>query len=227
MIPRIVHQIYGIFDDGVKLKDISEFRESTIKTEKYCIENDIEYKMWDLPKCLKLLNDYPEYKQLWDDFPQKIQRADFIRYLILHKYGGIYLDCDVHPIRSMEQLFDEDIFFSVWASDKKQKPYNAIFGASKANPVLEDIFKHCQDSFYEKSQMDIYKSWTGRFVFQTTGHHMIQRVLKMKHNKGKVNLIACVSVWNNCKNICDIPDDNKAVFFDNNRSYWYKDVTDT
>ena len=41
MIPRIVHQIYGIFDDGVKIKDISEFRDSTIKTEKYCIENDI------------------------------------------------------------------------------------------------------------------------------------------------------------------------------------------
>ena len=222
MIPRIVHQVYGIFDDGVNIKDISEFRESTYKTEKYCIENDIEYKMWDLPKCLKLLNEYPQYKQLWDDFPQKIQRADFIRYLILHKHGGIYVDCDVHPIRSMEPLFDEDIFFSIWSGDKFKRPYNAIFGSSKGNTVLEDIFKHCHESFYEKNDMDIYKtSWQIRFVFQTTGHYMIKRVIKKNKN---VKLLPCVSVWNNCKNICDMAEG--AIFFDNNKSYWTRGLID-
>ena len=31
-----IHQIYGIFDDGVPLKDIKVFNENVIKTRNYC-----------------------------------------------------------------------------------------------------------------------------------------------------------------------------------------------
>jgi len=65
MIPRIVHQIYWSFDGKTKLNDISEFRESVKKTEKYCIENDIKHVMWDYQKCNKLIDKYPEHRQIW------------------------------------------------------------------------------------------------------------------------------------------------------------------
>jgi len=223
MVPRIVHQIYWSFDGKTKLNDISEFRESVQKTEKYCIENDIKHILWDYEKCNKLIDKYPEQRDLWNDFDKPIQKVDFIRYLILYDQGGIYLDCDVFPIRSMEQLFLEDIFLAQWASDDKNTPYNAIMGSIPKHPFWEDIFVHCKESFYEKREMEIYKTWKARYIFHTTGHCMIKRVMNQKKHKNKIKLIKCVSVWNNCKNICDIPDADKAVFFDCSRSYWYKD----
>jgi len=223
MIPRIVHQIYEIFQDGVKLEDITEFRESVAKTKDYCAKNDIEYKMWNFADCEKLIDSkYPEHRQIWDDFKKPIQKADFVRYLVLYDQGGIYLDCDVYPIRSMEKLFEEDIFFAQWASDNKNTPYNAIFGSKPNLEFWEDIFKHCKESFYEKNEIEIYKTWKARYIFQTTGHYMIKRVMNKKQYKNKIKLIQCVSVWNNNKGICDIPDAQKAVFFDCSRSFWYE-----
>jgi mannosyltransferase OCH1-like enzyme len=37
---------------------------------------------------------YPWFLDTWDAYPFPIQRADSIRYFILHHYGGIYLDMD-------------------------------------------------------------------------------------------------------------------------------------
>jgi mannosyltransferase OCH1-like enzyme len=38
--------------------------------------------------------EYPWFLDTWDTFPFNIQRADAIRYFVLHHYGGIYLDMD-------------------------------------------------------------------------------------------------------------------------------------
>ena len=46
-----------------------------------------------------------------------------------------------------------------------------------------DILKHREESYNEKEKKSIYQSWKARFVFQTTGHFMLQRVLK----KHKIN----------------------------------------
>ena len=55
---KIVHQVYGIFDDGVPLEDIDVFYENVTKTEKFCTEKGYEYKMWDLKKCNSLISKY-------------------------------------------------------------------------------------------------------------------------------------------------------------------------
>ena len=64
---KLVHQIYGIFDDGIPLKDIDVFYENVMKTTKFCKKKGYEYKMWDLKKCNSLINKYfSEYSILWD-----------------------------------------------------------------------------------------------------------------------------------------------------------------
>lgn len=39
-------------------------------------------------------DEYPWFLETWDAYPMPIQRADAIRYFVLHHYGGIYLDMD-------------------------------------------------------------------------------------------------------------------------------------
>ena len=91
-------------------------------------KNNIENKIWK--KCLKkyklLYPDYEIiiydnndiYKILEKNFPQYLVKfkqikigaiiADIFRYLILYLEGGIYSDFDCYPIKSVNELLNEN-----------------------------------------------------------------------------------------------------------------------
>jgi mannosyltransferase OCH1-like enzyme len=74
------------------------------------LHGDWEYKLWTDEDNLRLIREYfPEYLELFMDFEYDIQRADFIRYAILYKYGGLYSDLDIVPLRA----FTSDTFKGV------------------------------------------------------------------------------------------------------------------
>jgi len=44
---------------------------------------------------------YPWFMTTWESYPSVVQRADALRYFVLHKYGGVFLDMDLfcrHPL---------------------------------------------------------------------------------------------------------------------------------
>jgi len=215
---RLVHQIYGIFDDGIPLKDIPIFYDNVKKTKVFCKKQGYEYEMWDLKKCVELVKkDFPQYLALWKAFTLPIQRADFIRYLILYKHGGIYVDCDIHPLKSLDDLFKKDYFFVTWHDDKQKLPYNAVMGSKKGEKLFLEIAEESKSSFYEKVKDPIYKKWKGRFVFQTTGHRMLERVLKKNNAKDHVLDVLRVKTKDNRTVEGDNP-----YFEDDNASVWFK-----
>ena len=198
MINKLVHQIYGIFDDGVLLKDIKEYKGAVDQTELYCLMNNIEYKMWSK-----------------NEFRYDIQRADFIRYIILYEYGGIYIDCDVIFLKNClpYDLFDREYFFV----KSMGVIYNAIIGSKKHNNIFKLILNEIEMSIY-KQEEEIYKTWKGRLVFQTTGQSMLKRVLK----NDKHILTNIIETYNPKKKI-----DYKnidAYFLDYNASIWYEQI---
>jgi len=223
-INKTVHQVYGIFDDGVPLRDIDVFYKNVLKTKAFCDKYKLKYKMWNLSKCTKLINShFKKYKTLWNDFIKgptgaPIMRADFIRYCILYKYGGIYIDCDIHPIKKIDHLFSKDYFFVRWNDDKKNLPYNAVMGGKKNEHIYKEIMEHCKESFYEKRKQSIYKKWKGRFVFQTTGHYMIHRVLK----NNKVPLSNILDVLKIHTKSGKVVQGNNPLFEDANASMWFE-----
>ena len=175
--------------------------------------------MWDLKKCNSLINKYfSEYSILWDNFRLPIQRADFIRYCILYKYGGIYIDCDIHPLRDLDELFKRDYFFVTWHDDKKRLPYNAVMGSQKNQDIFVDIMKHCEESYHKLSKKDIYKTWKGRFVFQTTGHRMLDRVLKKCKVNKKKYVLDILRVKSKSGKVIS---GKNPYFEDSNASVWY------
>ena len=48
--------------------------------------------------------NYPEYWDIYRQFPYHIQRWDAIRYLILYKTGGMYVDFDYESLKNMDEL---------------------------------------------------------------------------------------------------------------------------
>jgi len=208
-----IHQVFWAFKDGKDISHFPQFLAQTDRTFECCVKYGIHYKMWDLDDCEKLIDKYPQYRELWDNFRFPIQRADFIRYLILYDEGGIYLDCDVCPIADLRELFTLKEFFVRWADDKRQLPYNAVMGSQSKNPLFIEIMQEVIRSVEEKNKIKIYEKWVGRLVFQTTGHFMLQRVLKKHPNVLKMNILKIIK---GDKIICgDTP-----IFEDLNANTW-------
>ena len=220
---KLIHQVSGLFDDG---KDISEvpspdnpiFLINTQFTKIICEQNNIEYKMWNKEDCDNLIkSDFYHFQELWNDFFEPIQQADFIRYCILFKYGGIYIDCDIRPVKPFDELFEKDFVFVHWANDKKRLPYNAVMGSKPNNQLFKSIMCECEKSFYEKRNIEVYGEWPGRFIFQTTGHFMLERVMKEEKIDKDKYFLNILKINNKGKIIT-----GKDVFFeDDNLSTWY------
>ena len=86
----------------------------------------------------------------------------------------------------------------------------------KKNSLYLDILTHCKESYYEKRKISIYKQWKGRFVFQTTGHYMLQRVLK-KHKI--TNFLDIVKIHANDGRIVQ---GSNPLFEDTSSSVWFQ-----
>ena len=223
----MIHQVYWDFtESGKTWRDIPKYKDNMLETQTFCKLHNYEYKLWDLKDCEKLIEeDYSAYLDLWEKFRYLIQKADFVRYCILHKYGGLYIDCDIRPIKNLDSVFSAPIYFVYWGDDKKKLPYNAVMASQKDNPLFLDIMQECRRSFDEKSKIEKYKEWKGRFIFQTTGHFMLDRVMK-KNRFDKYNYFhADLYIHNPDKKGMDaIGDMNKALFYDSNASVWYDNL---
>ena len=184
-----IHQIFGFWDNFESLEDNQCFCENSRSTSTFCSLNGWNYTLWSLDMANKFITEqYPEFQKLWDEFNYPILKCDFIRYLIIYHFGGIYLDLDVKIIRDPNELFIDKQFFSTWFDDPKKLPYNACMGSNSVkNTLFLVIARESQESWYLNIQKPVYhpyekgtdkKGWSGRFIFQTTGHYMVQRVLK-------------------------------------------------
>jgi len=222
----MIHQIFWRFKNGETLENIPKYIENVSQTQEFCKLHNYNYKLWDLKDCQELIEEYfDEYLELWNDFRYEIQRVDFIKYCILWKCGGIYLDCDVRPMKNLDNVFNEPIYFCHWADDKKKLPYNAVMGSAQNQKLLLDILDESLKSYYEKSKMEVYDSWKGRFVFQTTGHHMIERVIKkQKINKNKFFHDDLYIHNPDKKGMKKIGNMDTALFYDSNASHWYDNI---
>ena len=216
---KTIHQIFFNIGKG-ELKDIKPFYKCYKHNKEYCKKNNIKYKLWSRKQVEELLEKpkNKEFKKLYYDFDEDIMRIDFGRYLILWNFGGLYIDLDICIIKdkSIKQLFEKDYFFVKWHDDKRSLPYNAVLGTKKETKLYKDILDHCKESYYEKRKQKIYKKWKGRFVFQTTGHYMLQRVLKKHKIKDFLDIMKI-----NTKSGKVVQGKN-PLFEDANASIWYE-----
>ena len=97
-------------------------------------------------------------------------------------------------------------------------PYNAILGTKKNNHLYLDILDHCKESYYEKKKNKIYKQWKARFVFQTTGHFMLQRVLKKHKIKDFLDILKIYAKDGR------VVSGKNPLFEDTSSSIWYDKV---
>ena len=98
MIPKLIHQTW-------KTNEVPEhWKESHIE---WSAMDGWEYKLWTDDENRRLIEEhYSWFLPKFDSYKHGIQRADAIRYFILHKFGGVYCDLDLVPTNDFNSFFE-------------------------------------------------------------------------------------------------------------------------
>lgn len=100
-IPRVLHQVFGLWDDASPLP--AKFAGWASGWRR--LHPDWGYVLWSRKDVERLVDDEPaEVQRAFHALPRGAQRADLARYLILQRRGGVYADLDVECIRNLEPV---------------------------------------------------------------------------------------------------------------------------
>ena len=178
LIPKKIYQTWKTKNLSKKLQDVRE-RISQLNPDYEMIlfdDNDID--VW----IRENFKDDTKIYNVYTKLQVGAARADFWRYLILYKNGGIYLDIDSDICKPLNELIREnDTAIISREKDSGQKFFIqwALF-FSPQHPILLYTINLCMYNILNKTS-----NWlpllTGPGVFTIA----VNRVLKKKHNIGK------------------------------------------
>ena len=172
-IPKIIHQIWS-----ETYKPLPEWFKELGETWKEDYP-DWEYMFWDNDAMDKFIKEhYPQHMDIYSRFPYDIQRWDSIRYLILNKIGGMYVDCDYESICNMEELIKDksccfalepELHSGAFGRTKKEQVFcNALMLSEPGHPFMKKII---ETVFTEK--MLVHEGIKEVCVLNTTGPWLI------------------------------------------------------
>lgn len=104
MIPKILHQTGP--------EDKSRWHPLWIKCQQSWQKHfsDFEHVFWNDEDIDRLVQtEYPDYWDMYQDFPIHIMKIDFVRLCLMHKFGGIYADLDVFCYQNFHSELSDSI----------------------------------------------------------------------------------------------------------------------
>ena len=95
MIPRVFHQVWINRQNPALPEKFRAYRDGWL-----ALHPDWEYKLWNLDN----LDFVPERNDLLKSAKVYSQMADILRYEILARHGGVYLDTDFECLRNIDPI---------------------------------------------------------------------------------------------------------------------------
>ena len=140
MIPKIIHQIWV----GPKKKP--DIWIDTFKKDYINDNPEWDYKLWDDENILELFDEFPTMLKIYNIEPTYNGKSDLLRYLILYKYGGLYIDADTVWVnkKSFNNLLleiNDSNFFVAYEGNRVNKTYlcGGIMGSSITNKYVKKL----------------------------------------------------------------------------------------
>ena len=137
MIPKLIHYIWlGSNDLSALNQKCIDSWEKKLPGYKICFWNEVEisnvFKEEELIFYHEMLNN-----------KKYAFAADYVRCLVLEKYGGIYLDTDVEVLKDFSPLLNNSSFLGL---EDINKPNCAILGSEKNSKFISDLKKEVERS---------------------------------------------------------------------------------
>jgi hypothetical protein len=183
-IPKIIHQIF--FDMNGVPDHLSAISKSWEKKHP-----NWEYRFWNKQTVEQFLeSDFSDLIPLYNSFPFDVQRWDFVRYLILYHFGGIYVDMDYECLEPLEPLLLNSTccmgLEPTAHANRYKKPFivgNALMATVRGHEYFNQIIQYIASGGWEK-----YKS-QGLQVVESTGPFMTTRVFDSYKQKDEITLL--------------------------------------
>ena len=158
-IPLLIHQIW------LGPKPLPEkhnlFRASWKKNHP-----DWKYKLW-MDSDIKNFNFIN--KTAFDKATNYGEKSDILRYEILYKYGGLYVDDDfecLQPFDALHYLYD---FYTGLAPNGRLEMYNGLIGSSAENFIIKNL---CYNIGKKKGKRDSFDS-----IMHRTGPYYFTKII--------------------------------------------------
>jgi Mannosyltransferase OCH1 and related enzymes len=193
-IPKIIHQMWSEIYKPLP-KACSRLAETW--KEKH---PDWTYLFWNE----KMMDDfmkieYPDYYDLYSSLPYDIQRWDTIRFFILKKMGGLYVDVDYECLENIEPLI-EGADIAIALEPDSHSPglrvpcvlSNALFASIPNHPFLDQAI----DRIFFHKTLKYSPSNKFKYVLETTGPLMLSLLHQSLDldQKSKITLLAAKHV---------------------------------
>lgn len=166
-IPKIIHQIWL---GSYKLpKDFIEYGKQW-----QALHPDWEYKLWRDEDVEKL--DFPD-KDLYDKASSYQEKAAILKYNILKKFGGLYVDVDYKPIRRFDYLNYTYQFYTGILPPKETRNNvqvsNSIIGSVPNNRIINETLREIRH-VWDTTEKEFIESHQKRQSKQIAGLYKIR-----------------------------------------------------
>ena len=177
LIPNTIIQIFLKMKPTSSIRDHPIFETNKILWKTYAQEKGFKYIFLNEDNIAEYLG---EHKEFYYNMRFQWNRIDFLRYLVLNKIGGYYVDLDCEPCfdKDLFELSKEEFILDKWYNPKSKKweLNNALMGC-RPN-FFNDLINYSILEYNCKSKMEIYNIWKIRFMLETTGVRMFKRWCK-------------------------------------------------
>jgi len=126
---------------------------------------------------------YSDYYKVWPILTP-VERADLWRYLIVHKYGGVYADIDTVCLRSLDDVIDSEIDMVMFFETFKFEPpfvfpmwVQWFFGSTPNNPIMLEVCDEIVTRLSESPPVDWVKSRPGLKTLYVTGPFVWSKII--------------------------------------------------
>jgi len=184
MIPKIIHQIWEGPPQSELLMKLSE---------SWRLHHpDWHYELWNSERMISFVKDsYPQMEDICFNYKYSIQRWDVIRYLILYKLGGMYVDCDYECFESFNGYITESskCYFAMEPDEHrlifKKNIYfsNSLMITPPCHPFFEYLIKNLQTASV------IYTDNKLLDVLNSTGPIMLSSLYEKFENKSIIEFL--------------------------------------
>lgn len=166
MIPRIIHQTAK----SLVLPESWLRYQKTVQD----LHPAWEYHIWtDEDNDSFVRAEYPEFLRIFRSLPENIMRADVIRYLLLYRLGGVYLDLDYEMLKPFDLTEWPCVLPLETHGDygPQSRVGNAFMASSPGHPFFRAVIERLQTD----PPLD-----EGSDVLLTTGPAFLSEVLRSR-----------------------------------------------
>lgn len=196
LIPKIFHSVWFDFGKG------KEIPQRYVENRRKLMELHPDWTImeWDEEKVVDLIKSrYPFFLKTFLSYDKPIKKHDSCRAVILHAFGGVYVDHDFYPLRNIEPILKSFEFVAGNERISWFEPSNGLMACTKHHNLMYKYMEFMNVSGIPK-----------RTVLEATGPFMLRKVIEnyVRLNGNNKIKVYDISFFYNCST--DVPKDSNV-----------------